>query len=369
MNYQSAMTNSSVDGAVSSRRIAVVLFNLGGPDRPEAVRPFLYNLFADKSILRLPNPFRAMLAALISRKRTPEATEIYEKLGGGSPLLPNTEAQASALEASLAAEGMVRVFIAMRYWHPMSDETARAVLDFDPETIILLPLYPQYSTTTTASSLRVWREAAARIGLDVPTRLVCCYPTDAGFISGCAELIQPAYEKAQAYGRPRVLFSAHGLPEKIVRSGDPYQWQCERTSEAIVDALGIPDLDWASCYQSRVGPLKWIGPSTDEEVDRAAGDGVPLLVVPIAFVSEHSETLVEIGMQYREQAEAGGVPFFASVPTVGTVEPFVDGLAGLVRDALERPVEIASMTGMRLCPDSWAGCPCQVGDGDGRPGN
>ena len=360
------MTNPSVDVPAGDRRVAVVLFNLGGPDRPEAIRPFLYNLFADKSILRVPNPIRVMLAAFISRKRTPEATEIYEKLGGGSPLLPNTEAQASALEAALAGDGTVRVFIAMRYWHPMSDETARAVRDFDPETIVLLPLYPQYSTTTTASSLRVWQDAAARVGLKAPTRLVCCYPTDRGFIDSCAALIKPLYEEAQAHGRPRILFSAHGLPEKIVQTGDPYQWQCERTAEAIVDALGIPDLDWVSCYQSRVGPLKWIDPSTDEEVDRAARDGVPVLVVPIAFVSEHSETLVEIGMEYRDQAEAGGVPFFASVPTVGTTGPFVDGLAGLVRNALEQPAEIASMTGARLCPGSWAGCPCQAEAGNGR---
>ncbi|HET8729297.1 MAG TPA: ferrochelatase [Alphaproteobacteria bacterium] len=344
-------------------RVAVVLFNLGGPDRPEAVRPFLFNLFADPSILRVPAPLRLLLATLISRRRARTAGAIYDRLGGGSPLLPNTEAQARALEAALGDLGEVRVFIAMRYWHPMSDETAYAVKDFDPDEIVLLPLYPQFSTTTTASSLRVWRQAAEAAGLRKPTRVLCCYPDAGGFIEASARLTASAYAEAGAHGRPRVLFSAHGLPEKVVRDGDPYQWQCERTASAIVERLGIADLDWTVCYQSRVGPLKWIGPSTEEEIHRAGADGVPVVVAPIAFVSEHSETLFEIEIEYRELAHEKGVPFFARVPTVGVEPDFVDSLADLVRGVRHCERTPCSESGGRLCPAGWKGCPA-VDNGD-----
>lgn len=338
-------------------KLAVVLFNLGGPDRPEAIRPFLFNLFSDPCIIRVPNPLRYLLAQVISRRRAPAAAQIYAELGGRSPLLENTEAQARALQAALADQGEVRTFIAMRYWHPMCDETARAVKDFDPDRVVLLPLYPQWSTTTTASSLRVWRRAAQAAGLDRPTTLVCCYPTEPGFIQANAELIRQAWSQAAAHGRPRVLFSAHGLPESVVRAGDPYQWQCERTAAAIVEALGIPDLDWVSCYQSRVGPLAWIGPATDAEIARAGRDRVPVVVAPIAFVSEHSETLVEIEIEYRHLAHEKGVPHFVRVPAVGTHPAFVNGLAKLVRQAIKTDHPLCSQACERICPSRFAGCP------------
>ncbi len=346
----------------AARRIAVVLFNLGGPDRPEAVQPFLFNLFSDPSILRVPQPFRFVLASLISRRRAPTARQIYAELGGGSPLLPNTRAQARALETALNGEGTTfRVFIAMRYWHPMSDEAAALVAEFAPDEIVLLPLYPQYSTTTTASSVRVWRRAAESVGLRQPTRIVCCYPTEAGFIEAEAAAIREQYRAAETFGRPRVLFSSHGLPERVVKAGDPYQWQCERTAAAIVDRLGIPDLEWVTCYQSRVGPLKWIGPSTDEEIMRAGADRVPAVVAPIAFVSEHSETLVEIEIEYRHLAEAHGVPFFARVPTVDAGPAFIAGLRRLVQDAVASRRPIGSQCGGRLCPAQYGGCAQQGG--------
>ncbi len=358
------MAGDDSDGAVgvseakaSSRRIAVVLFNLGGPDGPDAVRPFLFNLFNDKSIIRIPNPFRMVLASLISRRRTPEATKIYEELGGGSPLLPNTEAQARELERRLTDLGEVRVVIAMRYWHPMSGEAVEQVQAFDPDEVVLLPLYPQFSTTTTESSLRVWREAALTLGFDRPTRVMCCYPVEDGLVSGYAGAIRREYEAATAHGAPRVLFSSHGLPESVVRDGDPYQWQCEQTAAAIVEALAIDGLDWVSCYQSRVGPLKWIGPSTDDEIRRAGRDGVPVVVVPIAFVSEHSETLVELDIEYRHLAEEERVPYYGRVPAVGTNADFIDGLARLVRQTLESDRPICSQRGGRLCPRGWRGCP------------
>ncbi|WP_376957884.1 ferrochelatase [Azospirillum sp. A26] len=352
----------SPTSGVRPRRVAVVLFNLGGPDAPEAVRPFLFNLFADPAIIRLPNPFRFVIASLISGRRAKPATAIYAQLGGKSPLLENTEAQAAALEGVLGAEPAVagaetKVFIAMRYWHPMSAETAAKVKAYDPDLVVLLPLYPQFSTTTTASSAKAWAEAARTVGLSAPTKLLCCYPTQAGFIDGAADLIRPLYEAAKAHGKPRVLFSAHGLPKKVVAAGDPYQWQCERTAESIAAALGIDDLDWINCYQSRVGPMEWIGPSTDAEIRRAGQDGVPILVVPMAFVSEHSETLVEIEIEYRHLAEEAGVPHFTRVPTVGVHPGFIDGLARLVRQTVAGKAAICSQKGDRICPSNFSGCP------------
>ena len=341
-----------------STRRAVVLFNLGGPDSLEAVRPFLFNLFNDKAIFRLPQPFRSLLAAFVAKRRAPIAVEIYRHLGGGSPLLPNTEAQAAALHAALGGGPDLRVFIAMRYWHPFTAQTVSEVQAWGPDEIILLPLYPQYSTTTTASSLDAWHNAAKFLRLKVPTKAICCYPTAAGFISAAADLIAPALNEALEHGRPRLLLSAHGLPESVVKGGDPYQFQCEQTAAAIAAALGIPDLDWQVCYQSRVGPMKWIGPSTDEEIRNAAADKVPVVIAPIAFVSEHSETLVEIEIEYRKLARDVGVPYFVRVPTVSAAPSFIADLAGLVRQVSDMPLQ-ACVPGAahRTCPKACSGCP------------
>lgn len=339
-------------------RTAVVLFNLGGPDSPQAVRPFLRNLFSDPAILQVPGPVRWVLARLISARREKAAQAIYAHLGGRSPLLPNTEAQAAALQTALQGgmDGEVRCFIAMRYWHPFTEQAVAEVKAFAPDRIVLLPLYPQFSTTTTASSVKAWREAAAGAGLQAPTHTICCYPTEPGFIAAMAGLVRRTYDQAAVHGTPRVLFSAHGLPKKVVDRGDPYQAQCERTAAALADALRIPGLDWLNTYQSRVGPLEWIGPATDAEIERAGRDGVPLVVVPIAFVSEHSETLVELDIEYRHLAERCGVPYFAPVPTVGDDPAFIAGLAALVRAGLQRP-GLRSQDGGRLCPAGFGGCP------------
>ncbi|MBL8653535.1 MAG: ferrochelatase [Alphaproteobacteria bacterium] len=315
-------------------KIAVVLFNLGGPDSPEAVKPFLFNLFNDPAIINLPNPFRWLLAKLISARRAPKARGIYDLIGGSSPLLANTQAQARALEASLSDLGTVKCFAAMRYWHPLTEGAALAVQQFGPERIVLLPLYPQYSTTTTESSKRAWDRAAKRLGLKAQTRFVRDYPVEPGFVAAVAALIRPHYEAAKAHGSPRVLFSAHGLPKKVIDKGDPYQRQIEETAASVVKELAIPDLDWIVCYQSRVGPLEWIKPYTEAEIERAGRDKVPLVVVPIAFVSEHSETLVELDIEYREKAHEDGVPHYERVPTVATHPAFIEGLARLVRASL-----------------------------------
>lgn len=340
-------------------KTAVVLFNLGGPDRPEAVEPFLFNLFFDPAIIRLPTPLRWLLAKLISRRRAPVAREIYREMGGGSPLLPNTQAQAAALTAALEARdvGPVKVFVAMRYWHPRASETARAVAAYGPERVILLPLYPQYSTTTTASSLREWQREAKMAGIAASAHAVCCYPEEPGFVEAVVEGLRQALRGIEHERPPRVLFSAHGLPKKIVDRGDPYQWQVEQSVAAVVGRLGEVNLNWQICYQSRVGPLEWIGPATDSEIEKAAHDGRPIVVVPIAFVSEHSETLVELDIEYRELAEKAGAPAYVRVPTVGTEVPFIAGLAGLVADALASERKICSHAGGRFCPADWRGCP------------
>jgi ferrochelatase len=336
---------------------AVVLFNLGGPDSLEAVRPFLFNLFNDPAIFHLPQPFRSWLAAVVAKRRAPTAIEIYRHLGGGSPLLANTEEQARALHQALGGSADTRVFIAMRYWDPFTAQTVSDVQAWGPDEILLLPLYPQYSTTTTGSSFRVWHEAARFLGLKVPTKAVCCYPAAAGFIGAMAERILPALTGAALYGKPRLLLSAHGLPETVVRGGDPYQSQCERTADAIVEKLGIPDLDWTVCYQSRVGPMKWIGPSTDESIRKAGQDKVPAVVAPIAFVSEHSETLVEIEVEYRKLASEVGVPYFVRVPTVSSSPSFITALADLVKQLSASNAACLPGEGHRICPGSCKRCP------------
>lgn len=337
-------------------RLAVVLFNLGGPDSPDAVEPFLANLFGDPAIIGLPGIIRRPLARLIARRRAPVAREIYAKIGGASPILANTEAQARALEAELGKRGIAaHTVIAMRYWRPFAADAVQAVAALEPERIILLPLYPQFSTTTTASSLASWGEAAAAAGIRAETCAVCCYPAERGFVAALADLVSARLTRWSGPA-PRILFSAHGLPKKVIRRGDPYQWQVERTAAALAAALGLARGDWVVCYQSRVGPLEWIAPSTDAEIRRAGAAGVSVMVVPIAFVSEHSETLVELDIEYRHLAEQSGVPRYERVPTVSAERAFIDGLAGLVQAALARPPGVASETGARLCPAEFKRC-------------
>jgi protoporphyrin/coproporphyrin ferrochelatase len=313
-------------------RRAVVLLNLGGPDSLDAVAPFLYNLFSDPAIIRLPAVLRRPLARLIAARRATTARRIYEDLGGASPLLANTAAQARALEAELG-DGW-RAFVAMRYWHPLTAAAVSEVGAWQPGEIVLLPLYPQYSTTTTGSSLAAWQREAVRQQLTAATRAIRSYPNAPGMIAALAARIVPALDAAGAADRPvRLLCSAHGLPLSTVRAGDRYPEEVAATAAAVAAALGRPGLDWCICYQSRVGPLRWLGPSVEEELRRAADAGVAVVVAPISFVSEHSETLVELDRDYRRLARQLGVPGYHRVPTVGTDPRFIAALAQLVRDA------------------------------------
>jgi len=337
-------------------RTAVILFNLGGPDKPEAVEPFLFNLFNDPAIIGLPTPFRWLLAKLISKRRAPIAKEIYANLGGGSPLLPLTQEQADSLENALG-EGW-KAFIAMRYWHPFADQTAHDVKKYAPDRIVLLPLYPQFSTTTSASSIANWRRAAKRAGIEVPVYTVCCYPTLMGWIAAQADVIAKSMDGFNSDAPVRVLFSAHGLPKKIVAGGDPYQWQVEQTAHAVAVKAELQPGTWKVCYQSRVGPLEWIGPSIDEALQEAARDKVAVVVVPIAFVSEHSETLVELDIEYREKADELDIPGYVRVPAVGTHPEFIAGLAQLVKSVANHQPGVQSWLGTRFCSENLKKCPC-----------
>jgi ferrochelatase len=340
------------------RRVGVVLFNLGGPDSLDAVEPFLRNLFSDPAILRVPGLVRPWLAWLIANRRAPVARAIYQQIGGRSPILEETHAQAEALTTELARDEVEsRVFIAMRYWHPRAAAVAREVAEFAPDQVVLLPLYPQYSTTTTASSLQEFGEALRAAGYRGAVARICCYPANEGFIAAHAEALRKVLAAARQVGAPRILFSAHGLPEQVVAAGDPYPWQIEQTSKAILAALGEPAPESVVCYQSRVGRLKWIGPSIGETLSGAiAADRVPV-VVPIAFVSEHSETLVELDIEYRRLAGELGAKAYFRVPTVGVLPGFMAGLAGLVRGALACENKGPRYCNRRICPQAFLACP------------
>lgn len=337
-------------------KVAVVLYNLGGPDSPEAVEPFLTNLFSDPAIISLPAFLRMPLARFIARRRAPIAREIYAKLGGRSPILEETQMQAAALEQTLATRGHeARAFIAMRCWKPFTDDAARDVAAWRPEHVVRLPLYPQFSTTTTASSEHAWTQAFVAAGIDVPQSRVCCYPWAEGFVAAEAALIREAYAKAKPGLSYRLLLSAHGLPERTIARGDPYRWQVEQSAKAIIAALGVPDLDWSICYQSRVGPLKWIGPATDAEIRRAGAEGKALVVAPVAFVSEHSETLVELDMEYANLARASGIRDYLRVATVGAKPEFIAALADLVERAVCGSTAVTCEEG-RICPMNLTRC-------------
>ncbi len=337
-------------------KVAVVLFNLGGPDSPEAVEPFLFNLFSDPAILSLPGILRRPLARLIARRRAPVAREIYAKIGGRSPILEQTQGQAHALEMALAACGHeAKAFVAMRCARPFAAEAVAAVKAWMPEKTVLLPLYPQFSTTTTASSFSDWNRAARKARFAMPQASICCYPTAGGFIAAQAQLILEAFAKAKTGVDYRLLLSAHGLPRRVIAKGDPYQWQVEKTARAIVDSLGIMNLDWTVCYQSRVGPLQWLQPATDAEVARAGADEMGVVVAPIAFVCEHSETLVELDIEYEALARETGAADYIRVPAVGTHPAFIASLRDLVLQAALAGGTVTSAPS-RLCPAGFACC-------------
>ena len=315
--------------------IGVVLLQLGGPDSLESVEPFLYNLFCDPDIIDLPLAFlfRKTLARAISRRRAPHVREFYEKIGRRSPILKLTLRQARALECELRKSIPAKVFVGMRYWHPLTDAVVDEIRRDEIRRVVLLPLYPHYSKTTTGSSVNEWKRVVAAAGVrSLDVSLVEEYCEHPLYIDALVRNIRIALARVPARDRSKVhlVFSAHGTPMKLVRGGDPYQQQIIRTYDAVFKR-GNFGLAHHLCYQSKVGPQKWLEPSLVQTMEGLARDGVThVIVVPIAFVSDHSETLWEINMDMRRRAKEMGITYFDMSPALNTNPLFVRALADLV---------------------------------------
>jgi len=334
---------------------AVILFNLGGPDKLENVEPFLFNLFNDSAIISIPSIFRYPLAKFISKRRAPIAKNIYKEIGNKSPILELTQEQAKSLENTLSTKGDYKCFVVMRCWHPRASDVIKKVQEYKPNEVILLPLYPQYSASTSGSSINEWKEICKKENYQVKTKTICCYPTENNFVESHAKLIKKTIKNLKNNSF-KLLFSAHGLPENKIKNGDPYQWQIEQTVEQIMSKLTNENLDYTICYQSRVGPLKWIGPSTDEIIIKYSKEKKGIVIVPVAFVSEHSETLVELDIEYKKLAEKNGCSFYKRVPALGIEEDFIKGLSKLVLQQETRGNYVSSV----MCPDKYVKCPCLI---------
>ena len=337
---------------------AVILFNLGGPDKLENVEPFLFNLFNDPAILNLPTFLRYPLAKLIANRRAPTAKKIYQELGGSSPILKLTEEQAVALESKLNKDDNVskyKCFIVMRCWHPRAENVVKEVIDYGPDEIILMPLYPQYSAATSGSSINEWQNICKKNNFEVKTCTLCCYPTDNNFIQAHKDEI---LKKIKNLDNFKLIFSAHGLPEKNIKKGDPYQWQVEQSVDRIVKSLNIKNLDWILSYQSRVGPLKWIGPSTEDIIVENSKLGKQIVLVPIAFVSEHSETLVELDIEYKELADKNGCKNYLRVPALGKNENYIKAMSNLIINKQDYNFNGELFPPKIQCPNKFKKCPC-----------
>ena len=338
---------------------AVILFNLGGPDKLESVEPFLCNLFNDPAILNLPGIIRYPLAKFIANRRAPVAKKIYEELGGSSPILKLTIDQSEELEKKLNQNNSLdeyKCFIVMRCWHPRAKKVVNEVRSFNPEEIILLPLYPQFSASTSASSIKEWEDICKINNYKIKTSTICCYPTDENFIKAHVVEIN---KKINGINNYKLIFSAHGLPEKNIKKGDPYQWQVEQTVNEIVKYLNIQNLDWILSYQSRVGPLKWIGPSTDNVIIKNSKLGKQLIIVPVAFVSEHSETLVELDIEYKKLALDNGCIKYIRVPALGVNDTFIESLSNLIINKDKNQFNGKIFPPLNKCPSNFVKCPCQ----------
>ena len=339
-------------------RKAVILFNLGGPDKLENVEPFLFNLFNDPAILNLPTFLRFPLAKFIANRRAPIAKKIYQELGGSSPILKLTKEQAAALESKLNVDDSLtdyKCFIVMRCWHPRAENIVKEVINYNPDEIILMPLYPQYSAATSGSSIKEWNDVCLKNNFKVKTSTICCYPTDDNFIEAHKVEILKKIENLKSF---KLIFSAHGLPEKNIKKGDPYQWQVEQSVNMIVKSLNIKNLDWILGYQSRVGPLKWIGPSTEDIIVENSKVGKHIVLVPVAFVSEHSETLVELDIEYKELAIKNGCKNYTRVPALGINENYIREMSNLIINKQDYILNEELYPPKTQCPNRFKKCPC-----------
>lgn len=319
-----------------SEKIGVVLLNLGGPDSLEAVEPFLYNLFVDPDIINFPGSFlfRKWLARTISSRRHPKIQEQYKQIGGKSPLKEFTLGQCRLLEIQLNKKFPAKVYAAMRYWHPFTEEVLDELEREGITRVILLPLYPQYSKATTESSVKEWKKQLELRGnrTKIEWSLIEHYYDFPPYLDAFVERINQGLEKFPAERRDKIdiLFSAHGTPMKLVREGDPYSGHICETVTAVMNRGG-----WTNphhlCFQSKVGPQKWLTPSTPAMIEDLAKKGVKdMLAVPIAFASDHLETLFEVGIEFRHLAKEAGVRQFEVTEGLNYSEKFIDALARLV---------------------------------------
>ncbi|MFZ4676464.1 MAG: ferrochelatase [Nodosilinea sp.] len=328
-------------------RVGVLLLNLGGPEQIEDVRPFLFNLFADPEIIRLPFPWlQRPLAWLLSSSRAKRSQANYQQIGGGSPLRRITEEQAAALKQVLADRGTeANIYIGMRYWYPFTEEAVAQIKRDGIERLVVLPLYPHFSISTSGSSFRLlqqlWVEdpSLQRIVYTV----VPSWYDRPGYNAAMADLIAQELDQLDQPDQAHIFFSAHGVPVSYVEeAGDPYQREIEHCTELIMAALNRPN-PHTLAYQSRVGPVEWLQPYTEDAIEALAHEGVKdLVVVPISFVSEHIETLQEIDIEYREIATESGIQGFHRVPALNTHPRFIADLADLVAEALEAPRQLFS---------------------------
>ena len=321
-------------------RNAVVLFNLGGPDSLQSVRPFLFNLFSDPDIFKFPLSFltQKVFAWFIARRRTPEAAKGYAAIGGKSPLLENTQEQAIALQLAFAEDGEFDVYVCMRYWHPLSREVVADLKAKGYSRVILLPLYPQYSLTTSGSSYNAFLRACQRQNYQPETVFIEQWYDQPHYQDAIVESLKAEAEKFPDPDPNHIelLFSAHGLPQKFIDAGDPYEKQIRATYESVRAKLGWPHT--TLCYQSRVGPLKWLQPYTNKVIEEKGSAGVKqILIYPIAFVSDHIETLYELGMLYAELARKHGIEHYRVAPALNNHPLLIQALKMLVINSLAAP--------------------------------
>lgn len=344
-------------------RVGVLLLNLGGPDRLEDVRPFLFNLFADPEIIRLPFPWlQKPLAWFISTSRAKKSQENYKQIGGGSPLRRITEEQAQALQVELRQQGHdATVYVGMRYWHPFTEEAVESIKRDHIDQLVILPLYPHFSISTSGSSFRLLEQILASDPAlqTINHTVIPSWYDSPGYLQAMAQLTAQELDKFPHPDQVHIFFSAHGVPVSYVEEvGDPYQREIEACSELIIKTLNRPN-PYTLAYQSRVGPVEWLRPYTDDALRELAEQGVKdMVVVPISFVSEHIETLQEIDIEYRELAEESGIENFHRVPALDTNPVFIRDLASLVTNALAAPdcklADVMQIENVKLYPqENW----------------
>ncbi len=339
--------NSDAGRLASENSLAVILFQLGGPDSLKVVEPFLHNLFSDPDIIDFPlaRLARPVLAHLVATRRASKVQEHYARIGGKSPIRELTELQARALEQELRRSLDARVFVAMRYWHPLTEEALHRVSARHFDEVVLLPLYPQFSRTTTGSSLKEWSRKQAVLPRPLPTTVIREFYDHPSYLDALVERINEGLARLASAADPaapghgpyapslasvHLVFSAHGLPVHVIEGGDPYQAQVEATTELVMTRGG-----WSNphtlCYQSRVSPGRWLQPSLKSTLERVAAEGArSVLVIPISFVTDHVETLYEIDIEARKHASQAGIKHFELMPALNDSPKFIRALAELV---------------------------------------